>query len=194
MEISDIKNQVKAYPVSFGAGFLSLLLGAYLYFTLGSLSDLEIQRDDLEHELRILKSNFDEGSTIEADLETLKEKFVGVDAMLVDSDQIADNNDYFYRLGEQLPIDITSVSQRNVILQNANPAEGEIWTLKNYSVVPVEMEIVGLLNDMLDFLYELDQCERFTKVREFELVISNDREPGYMKMELNLNVLGHPQT
>lgn len=194
MELSDITSSTKNYPIAWISGGLSLLLGLYFYFTFSSLSDYEQRLDDVEHEVSVLKSNFREGNDLEYDLDELKKGFVTVNERLIDRNQIANNNGFFYSLGQSHPVEILDVSQRTVIREKEKILPGEIWALKHFAVVPFEMKVVGLLTDIIDFLYTLDESERFIEVRSFRLNLSEKMEAGYMMMNLEINILATPST
>jgi hypothetical protein len=192
MELSDISNSAKNYPIAYGSGILSLFLLVYFYFSLSSLPEYRQQVTELEQEVLVLKNNFRDGTDLELDYEVFKDGFEKVRSRLIDRYQIADNNGFFYSLGQSHPVEIISVSQKPVINETNEPGSGNIWALKHYPVVPFEMEVVGLLTDILDFLYVMDQCDRFISVESFDLAIATNREPGYMRISLGINVLGKP--
>jgi hypothetical protein len=192
MELSDISTSAKNYPIAYGCGILGLLLLVYFYFSMSSLPEYQQKVTELEHEATVLKNNFRDGTDLELDYEVFKEGFGKVRNRLLDRYQIADNNGFFYSLGQSHPVEIISVSQKAVISETNEPVAGNIWALKHFSVIPFEIEIVGLLTDILDFLYVLDQCDRFISIESFTLEIATNREPGYMRIILGINVLGRP--
>lgn len=192
MQLSDITNSAKNYPIAFASGVLSILLIVYLYLSLNTLPEYEQRVSDLEQEVNILKNNARDGTNLELDSQVFKSDFEKARIRLVDRYQIADNNGFFYSLGQSHPVDIISVTQKPVINESAKPLQGNIWTLKHFPVVPFEMEVVGLLTDILDFMYVLNQCDRFISIESFDLEIAPSREPGYMKVLLGINVLGKP--
>lgn len=192
MEVSDITNSMKSYPIPWVCGFLSLLLGVYLYITLSSLPELEAKLSDLESEILVFRSNRNAGRTLEADLESLNELFDTVDDRLIDRNQLANNTGYFYSLAQEHPVEVLNVSQKSVISESEKKKPSSIWALKHFCVVPIEMEVVGYLTDVLDFLYILDASDRFVQVQSFSMSIANNREPGFVNLSLTVQVLGSP--
>jgi Tfp pilus assembly protein PilO len=192
MEVSDLVDSFKRYPVAWLAGVASLAIGFFLYFTMGSLGELEQELEELEREVQTLKYNAREGADIEADFNRFAARFDAIDADLMDHTQIAKNNGFFYAFSQQHAVDITEVSQRPVIPEAANPPQGDIWTRKHYSVIPFQMQATGLLTDLTDMLYRFDASNRMMAVRRFELSTTPRPEVGYMMMSLELNVLGKP--
>ena len=192
MQLSDIITSAKNYPIAFISGILSILLAVYFYLSLNSLPEYQQQVDDLEREVNILKNNARDGTDLELDYTVFKDNFETVKSRLIDRYQIADNNGFFYSMGQGHPVDIISVTQKTAINESANPVPGNIWTLKHFPVIPFSMEVEGLLTDILDFMYVLNRCDRFITVEGFDLEIAPSREPGYMRILLNINVLGKP--
>ena len=192
MEVSDITNSAKNYPIAFIGGVVSILLIVYFYMSMNALPQYQQQALNLERELMILKSNSRDGIDLELDYEEFKDGFQQVKSRLIDRYQIANNNGFFYNLGQTHPVDIISVTQKPVINESAKPVAGNIWTLKHFAVVPFDIEVVGLLTDILDFMYVLNQCDRFISVERLDIEIAPNREPGYMRIILGVNVLGRP--
>ena len=192
MEVSDITNSAKSYPIAFLGGVISILLIVYFYMSMNALPQYQQQVIDLERELFVLKSNSRDGIDLELDYEEFSNGFQQVRSRLIDRYQIANNNGFFYNLGQTHPVDIISVTQKAVINESAKPVAGNIWTLKHFAVIPVDIEVVGFLTDILDFMYVLDQCDRFISVERFDMEIASSREPGYMRVLLGVNVLGNP--
>lgn len=192
MEVSDIVDSVKRYPVAWLAGAASLAIGGFLYVTMGSLGELENELYELEREVQALKYNAREGSDIEADHERFASMFEQIDAKLMDHTQIANNNGFFYAFGQEHAVDITEVSQRPVIAEATKIPPGDIWTRKHYAVIPFQMQARGLLTDIASMLYHFDASDRLIAVRRFELSTTPSPEAGYMMMTLEVNVLGKP--
>ena len=192
MEVSDIVESIKRYPVAWIAGLCSVALGLYLYFTMSSLTDYENQLFELEREVQTLKSNAKQGADIEEDFQRFSDLFTQIDKVLMDHTQIANNNGFFYNFAQNHPVEIAEVSQRPVIEEAQNPPQGDIWSKKHYSVIPFTMEANGLLTELTDMLYKFDASAQLIEVRKFELTTTSKPELGYMTMSLELNVLGKP--
>jgi len=192
MQVSDIVDNFKRYPIAWGAGILSLAIGAYLYLTMASLKTYEDQVFELEREVQTLKSNARQGADIEQDYEAFKNLFDRIDSSLMDHTQIANNNGVFYTFASNHPVEITAVSQRTVIEETKNPPKRDIWSKKYFSVIPFSMEVSGLLTDIADMFYQFDKVQQLIQIRRFELTTTSQPEEGYMAMTLEVNVLGRP--
>jgi hypothetical protein len=194
MRLSDLLEILRRFPIAVGAGLLSLVLGFYLYFTMGSMGVLEETLHDLEREVQVLKTNVREGTTIEDDLNRFSALFEAVDARLMDHRQIATNNGYFYNFAQKHPVEILDVSQRPVVEASASKQAGDIWTKRHYSLIPFSMEVNGLITDIADMFYRWDTLGQLIEVRRFILTTTSKPEVGYMSMNLEVNVLGKPTT
>lgn len=192
MEVSDIVDNLKRYPIAWGAGMLSLAIGGYLYFTMESLKTYEDQVFELEREVQTLKSNARQGADIEQDYDAFRKLFDRIDSSLMDHTQIANNNGVFYTFASNHPVEITAVSQRPVIEESNAPPKGDIWSKKHFSVIPFSMEVNGLLTDIADMFYQFDKVPQLIEIRRFELTTTLKPEEGYMAMTLEVNVLGKP--
>ena len=192
MEVSDIVESFKRYPIAWAAGFLSLVMGVYLYFTMDSLQTYEDQVFELEQEVQVLKSNGRQGTDLQEDYDRFKALFDRIDSSLMDHTQIANNNGVFYGFSARHPVEITAVSQRPVIGESANPPQGDIWSKKNFSIIPFTMTVNGLLTDIADMFYQFDKSPQLIGIRRFELTTTNKPEEGYMTMSLEVNVMGKP--
>lgn len=192
MELSDIQKSIKSYPVAWITGGLSLVIGAYLYLTLDNLSSSQERLDELRHEVDTLKANAREAEGLDDDLQRFKSLYDEIDSQLIEHQQIAVNNDFFYALFEEMPIEVLEVRQRTVIEESKNPENGEIWTRKFFSVVPFDLRVSGYLTDLLDMLYVLDQCDRITKVNSFQLALNDRAESGLMTLDFQIHMVGHP--
>ncbi len=190
MEISDIIASAKRYPFAWGSAFLSIALGLYLYFTMGSLRAYEDEVFELEKEVQTLKTNSHQGADIEEDFQRFSELFDKVDSVLMDHTQIANNTGYFYNFARSHPVEISDVSQRPVIGESASPPQGDLWSKKHFSIIPFSMEVNGLLNDIVEMFYHLDTSSQLIEVRKFEIETTSQPEVGYMIMHLEVNVMG----
>ena len=192
MEVSDLLDSLKRYPIAWISGIISLGLGIFLYFTNGSVTEYENQLFDLEREVDVLKSNNRQGADIEEDFQRLTEMFGSIESVLMDHTQIANNNGFFYSFTSEHPVEISNVSQLSYLEESPNPPLGDIWSTKHFSVIPFSLQAKGLLTELADMFYQFDVAPQLINIRRFDLRTTSVPEEGYMVMSLELNVLGKP--
>ncbi len=183
---------IKAFPLAWGAGFLSLILAVAIYFRMGAVEEKRDELFNLEREIGVIQANTREGLSMDDELSIIQDMVDSIDGRLVDESQIAINNGYFYERVADSPVNISDVVQLNTIVEKRRLTPEDIWALNHYSITPFEFQISGLLTDILNFLYDLKRSERLIHIRSFELQLDTQREPGYMLMEIEVNMLGKP--
>jgi high-affinity nickel permease len=190
MQKSDIVASLRSYPIPWLCGFVSILCAVNLYLTGSAVAELESTRDAMSKEVAVLTNNLREGMDLNDHLERIRAASTKLDNRLIDRDQTAVNVGFFFSFAQNKPVEVTDVLQREAIVEKARPTPAEIWTLANFAVVPFEMKLVGVMNDMMDFLYSLEQSDRIIKVRSFDLARGpSTMESGYMEMNLSLLLL-----
>jgi high-affinity nickel permease len=190
MQKSDVVASLRSYPIPWICGLVGLLCVPYLYFTGDKVLQLETERDALRREVSILSTNVREGVDLEEHVKQIKGASDQLERRLLDRDQNAINVGFFFTFAQSHPVEISDVFQRATIAEKPNPTAAEIWTLKHFAVVPFDMKLIGVMNDLMDFIYALEQSDRIIRVRSFDLFQAPaSKELGNMEMNLSLLLL-----
>ncbi|MBS0661790.1 MAG: hypothetical protein JSR48_00880 [Verrucomicrobia bacterium] len=184
---------VKAQPVSVACGVLTILLGVGIYFRSDYVADAERV---LEEKIALgerIDANLKNGVQLPEQLTALSNSRQQIETRLVRPDELAKNQQIFYKLEADTGIKLVEIRQ--------SPVPPAVMTARtaakaNYFPVGYFVAARGDYNHLIDFLRRIESGQRFSRIISASISLAGstnkDRSTGELMLNLSLELLGQP--
>lgn len=182
---------LKAQPVGVACAGLCVLIGLGIYYRGDEIPDAE----------QILEAKMSQGERIDANLKNgvqLTEQLNAVtdyrqkiEARLVRPDELAKNQQYFYKLEADTNTKLIDLRQNQLVVTKP----GGKGPALNYVPVSYAVAVRGSYPHLLDFLRRLETGSRYCRVVTASVALAgaSDKErASEMTLNLSLELLGQP--
>lgn len=166
-----------------------LICGVVNLLRANQLSRFAAREAELINQMDTINENKKKSQNIEQDIQELNASVASINERLFAEEERAINIDFFYSFEERLNVLISEVKQ----LEEKNPryTKNGLDELKLYSVVTYSITVNGSFQEILRFLYEIQQVESIMRVTDFQIdgTGKNDSESGKLIAKLRVAVL-----
>ncbi|MDB6167996.1 MAG: hypothetical protein JWM88_860 [Verrucomicrobia bacterium] len=179
---------VKGNPVSVACGVLALILIAGSYFRAGKLPEAERGLDEKSTLGRRIDTNIKNGAQLPEQLATITTAREEIETRLVRPDELAKNQQYFYKLETDTGVKLVGLRQNSLAAPKAGAAKA------NYVPVGYEVVVRGDYAKLLDFIRRVENGPRFCRITIATInVVGGSRDrPNDLTVTLGLDLLGQP--
>lgn len=176
---------VKKNPISFGCGFLSLLLIGGIYFRSGGIPQATADVEQKSAEGERLASNIKNSAQLNEQFANLAASGKEIEARLVRAGDLAKNLQYFYKLESDTGTKLVDIHQ--------NPPQANAKGPKTaFAGVGYSLTLQGDYAALVDFLRRLENGAHYCRVMSASLSNNAQDRTGGMKMNLGIELLGTP--
>ncbi len=183
---------IKAQPIGVGCGVLTVLLAVGIYFRGDMIPDAERLLDERATLGERIDANIKNGTQLSEQLTAISAAREQIEARLVHADELAKNQQYFYKLEADTGIKIIDLRQNQVA---ANKPGAKPGAKTNYIAVPYAVAVRGDYAHVLDFLRRLEVGQRYCRVMaaNINLAGTSDKDRASdLTLNLSLELLGQP--
>ncbi|BET66382.1 hypothetical protein ASA1KI_13000 [Opitutales bacterium ASA1] len=184
MTTEDLLEKVKRYPVQFVCAAIVLACSLTFYFRMDLISEREAAFEDASSKAGRVDSNLSAGASLPDHLESMKTFVARLDTRLVRPAELAENLKYFYRIESETGVSIGDLRQS---APAGKRPEGEVFAPVVYDVM-----LSGGFAQVVGFLSEIENGERFARVKSFNMQRGRDLGQPSVALALNLELLGTP--
>ncbi|MGF1530324.1 MAG: hypothetical protein ACFCU4_03075 [Puniceicoccaceae bacterium] len=177
---------LRRYPVAVGLGILLVFLLGFFIFRGARLESLIAERDDLETQVRRMEINVQNLKGIKEHTVQLKEQLVPLSKKLIKAEDQSLNLDFFYRLEQDYPVQITPAQQSTAIRKR--DGKNNPWALKKHGEVRFSLAVNGPLREVLRLMNDLGTLDKFIAIRGAQITPSA-RDPEVASATLSLDML-----
>jgi len=184
-----IIDKLRDYPIAV-IGALVFVGCVVVVFVRGDvIADLSVQETELIARIRIINDNVIDSKNLEQDVESLLGYVATINARLFNRNERSINTAFFYSYEDKLDIIISNVSQ----LTDEDPAlmKGGPNELSLHSGIVYEIRVDGTFQQILEFMYEIQQADALMRIAKFEVYVSTAQgaPPGTLSAKLHVVVL-----
>jgi hypothetical protein len=180
MKTSDLIAAAKKNPIPFGAGVLTVILAAVIYFRSDLVPDTAAELETRSNEEHRYALNIANATQLKEHLESLQAANKVIESRLIHASQIGINQQFFYKLESEYGVKLTEVHQ------NMRPAS----TIKpGYQPVGFSVAVQGDFPSVMNFLRGLEGGAHYCRV--LSATCSGGRK-GPVSLVINLELLGLP--
>lgn len=196
MTLQALIEKIKRYPLPTLCGLIVLICAVYFNFRVEMLTELQIQRDEAIRQAGQMDENLvasasrDQSiagnASLAENLQKMKEHLEKLEDRIVRSSELEVNYGYFYRLESETGVSLADLSQSGPVA----PAKGVAKT----AFVPVGYNLIisGRFSRIIAYLDELENGERFYRLKSFNLQRGREVDQTAVTIALNLELLGQP--
>jgi hypothetical protein len=180
---------VKDNPVAVACAALAIVLGVGIYFRGNNIPEAERLLDEKSSLGQRIDANIKNGVQLPEQLAAITAARQEIEERLVHPDELAKNQQYFYKLEADTGIKLVDLRQ--------NPMPKIVAKGPKMNYVPVGYSVVvrGDYAKLLDFLRRLESGQRFCRVATANLNLggaSDKDRAGDLTVSLGLELLGQP--
>lgn len=182
LEGKDIVNAAKKQPLIFICAAVILALLGMMYWRAGASVDLQAKVDERSAVLQKNKTNANYAVQLDAQLKTLTEVNQKIKATALRSENLAQNQQIFYRMEAETGVKLIDIQQRPV---DANPPKGA--AALTYVPVIFSLTVEGEYRQILTFARQLETGPVISRVAGATLSVGSNNIPS---LNLTVEMLG----
>ncbi|ADE55295.1 hypothetical protein [Coraliomargarita akajimensis] len=182
---------LKKFPLAVGASVLALLCVGVYMLRGGAVEAGEIEKEQMEARLRVIKANKKNAAGLEADTEGMEAIKTQIDERLFDRSKVAINTEFFYTLGEDVGVEIENVGQLPEPPQIL--AKGGVNELKEYSSIVYNLTVIGTNKELMSFLIRLHALDAVCRASNFRVSESGGADEPALQMMVQVFVLAEKE-
>jgi len=184
-----IIDKLRDYPIAVVGALVFIVCFAVVFVRGDVVPELSVQETELIARLRTINDNVIDSKDLEQDAESLLSYVASIDERLFNRNERSINTAFFYSYEDKLDIIISNVSQ----LTDEDPAliEGGPNELSLHSGIVYEIRVDGTFQEILEFMYEIQQADALMRIANFEVYASTavGAAPGTLSAKLHVVVL-----
>ena len=184
-----IIDKLRDYPIAVIGALVFVGCVAVVFVRGDVVADLSVQETELIARIQTINKNVIASKNLEQDVESLLGYVATIDARLFNRNERSINTAFFYSFENKLDIIISNVSQ----LTDEDPAliEGGPNELSLHSGIVYEIRVDGTFQEILEFMYEIQQADALMRIANFEVYASTavGAAPGTLSAKLHVVVL-----
>ncbi len=184
---------IKAQPIGFGCGALVVVLGLGIYFRGDMIPDAENLLDQKATLGERLDANLKNGVQLPDQLAAISAAREQMESRLVHPDELAKNQQYFYKLEADTGIKLVDLRQIQPPAQRPGAKTGPKLF---YLPVGYSVAVRGNYAHLLDFLRRLETGSRYCRVMSATVNLAGPTDKDRasdLTLNLGLELLGQPQ-
>lgn len=182
---ADLIALIRRNPVSFGAGFLAVVLALATYFRMDEIPAAAALLEQKTAEGTRLDANVRYGAQLTEQLAALTAAGREMQSHLVRGSELAGNLQYFYRLESETGAKLIELRQNAVV---AAPKGSK----STYVGVSFSLSLQGDYPVILEFLRRLENGAHYCRVTSANLAPIGPDRATPLKLALGLELLGQP--
>lgn len=184
-----IIDKLRDYPIAVVGALVFIVCVAVVFVRGDVVPELSVQETELIARLRTINDNVIDSKDLEQDAESLLSYVASIDERLFNRNERSINTAFFYSYEDKLDIIISNVSQ----LTDEDPAliKGGPNELSLHSGIVYEIRVDGTFQEILEFMYEIQQADALMRIANFEVYASTavGAAPGTLSAKLRIVVL-----
>ena len=184
-----IIDKLRDYPIAVVGALVFIVCVAVVFVRGDVVPELSVQETELIARLRTINDNVIDSKDLEQDAESLLSYVASIDERLFNRNERSINTAFFYSYEDKLDIIISNVSQ----LTDEDPAliKGGPNELSLHSGIVYEIRVDGTFQEILKFMYEIQQADALMRIANFEVYASTavGAAPGTLSAKLHVVVL-----
>lgn len=145
---------LKKHPVGVGCALLAVVMAVLTFVRGGNVTDLQALSEDRATAGSRLKNNLRYSAELDEHLAIVKEAVEKVETKVINPGALATNQQFFYRLEQELGITLVNLQQAAV---------DDSSTDSEYTPVPYVVSVRGTYLQIVNFLQRLEQGDRVIK-------------------------------
>lgn len=177
---------IKTQPVAIACGVLCVLLGIGIYIRGDNIPDAEAMLDQKSTLGQRINSNLTNAVSLPDQLTQLTAAREQIEARLVNPEEVAKNQQYFYKLEAETGTKLIELRQVSA---------GKKGPKVNYPPVAYSLSVRGTYVHVLEFLHRLEVGQRYCRINTAALTIQGPSEKdraGEETLMLTFELLGSP--
>lgn len=179
---------IKRYPVAFVALVVLLAFFVVSFIRGGRVEILQQQQEELESELRVMRSNAKAASGLEEDLLVLKDEVSLLEERLFSVDEKSININFFYDFASRMDIQMNQIAFAGAfspLFSKGKPKE-----LKQFMPLIYDMQFTAPFERILEVMQSLEKEEPFVRIYSYKLLGGSGGAIGKeLKVDLRLVIL-----
>jgi len=184
-----IIDKLRDYPIAVVGALVFIVCVAVVFVRRDVVPELSVQETELIARLRTINDNVIDSKDLEQDAESLLSYVASIDERLFNRNERSINTAFFYSYEDKLDIIISNVSQ----LTDEDPAliKDGPNELSLHSGIVYEIRVDGTFQEILEFMYEIQQADALMRIANFEVYASTavGAAPGTLSAKLHVVVL-----
>ena len=184
-----IIDKLRDYPIAVVGALVFIVCVAVVFVRGDVVPELSVQETELIARLRTINDNVIDSKDLEQDAESLLSYVASIDERLFNRNERSINTAFFYSYEDKLDIIISNVSQ----LTDEDPAliKDGPNELSLHSGIVYEIRVDGTFQEILEFMYEIQQADALMRIANFEVYASTavGAAPGTLSAKLHVVVL-----
>ena len=186
MNTAKIIDAIKSYPIVTASALLSIIILLLIFFTSGSLPELETQFTDTEYKAEQVEKNNVNSIGLKQNLSELEHIDVDIRSRLMQEGELADHYRYFLGLAEANEVRISDPK----MTQYMSPKDKKTKiNTKQFAQVQYAIQIFGEFKKVVAFLYDLRTGWYFTRIIDMEIQTTGEINENAVVMLLTIRVV-----
>lgn len=162
-----IIDKLKEYPVAVISALVFIGCAVVVFMRGDLVAELSLRETELIAQIRTVNDNVIDSRNLEQDVESLQGYVVAIDERLFNRNERSINTNFFYSFEDKLDIIIADVSQ--LTIEEPALIKGGPNELSLYSGIVYEIRVGGTFQEILGFMYEIQQVDALMRIANFEV-------------------------
>jgi len=162
-----IIDKLKEYPVAVISALVFIGCAVVVFMRGDLVAELSLRETELIAQIRTVNDNVIDSRNLEQDVESLQGYVAAIDERLFNRNERSINTNFFYSFEDKLDIIIADVSQ--LTIEEPALIKGGPNELSLYSGIVYEIRVGGTFQEILGFMYEIQQVDALMRIANFEV-------------------------
>jgi hypothetical protein len=162
-----IIDKLKEYPVAVISALVFIGCAVVVFMRGDLVAELSLRETELIAQIRTVNDNVIDSRNLEQDVESLQGYVAAIDERLFNRNERSININFFYSFEDKLDIIIADVSQ--LTIEEPALIKGGPNELSLYSGIVYEIRVGGTFQEILGFMYEIQQVDALMRIANFEV-------------------------
>ena len=162
-----IIDKLKEYPVAVISALVFIGCAVVVFMRGDLVAELSLRETELIAQIRTINDNVIDSRNLEQDVESLQGYVAAIDERLFNRNERSINTNFFYSFEDKLDIIIADVSQLRI--EEPTLIKGGPNELSLYSGIVYEIRVGGTFQEILGFMYEIQQVDALMRIANFEV-------------------------
>jgi hypothetical protein len=162
-----IIDKLKEYPVAVISALVFIGCAVVVFMRGDLVAELSLRETELIAQIRTVNDNVIDSRNLEQDVESLQGYVAAIDERLFNRNERSININFFYSFEDKLDIIIADVSQ--LTIEEPALIKGGPNELSLYSGIVYEIRVGGTFQEILSFMYEIQQVDALMRIANFEV-------------------------
>ena len=155
-----------------------------------SLIDSEIEQVNIR--ISSMLKNIKNSKGMEEDIEAIEEKVEKLNARMFQSQELATNYNYFFKLEDETGIKVSDLKQVGIAEEELDPRKKKMPKpiIDSYEKIRYHLKASGEFGEIVNFLRKLEGGPSFYRLEEFRLAKSETGKTEILSLDLAFLMLG----